>query len=76
MKLFRKKKKVTDNPRTEELANRIAGRIVRVQHRLADYLNAKAFGVDNARKRLYLILFILLFGAVNLWLLIGSITNQ
>lgn len=74
MKLFRKNG-ASGNPGTEELAGRIAGRIVRIQHRLADYLNAKAAGVDNDRKRLYLILFCLLFAAVNAWLLINSITH-
>lgn len=77
MKLFRKKKNRLDaNPRTEVLARRIAGRIVWVQSRIAKCLNERTRHLTRRQKLVWLILFSLLFGAVNLWLLIGSITNK
>ena len=75
MKLFGKKKRTVHRPRQEELAGRIAGRIVRVQQRMADYLNGWTRHLSHRWKLLYLLLFCLLFTAINLWLPIGSITH-
>ncbi len=74
MKLFRKNKTAT-GPRQEELAGRIAGRIVSIQERLATCLNNKTRHFSRRRKLMLLIVFCLLFAAVNFWLLIGSITH-
>lgn len=75
MKLFRKRKRTALRPRQEKMAANIAGRIVRVQSRIADRLNERTRHLTRRQKLVWLILFSLLFGAVNLWLLIGSITN-
>ncbi|WP_344672847.1 hypothetical protein [Sphingobacterium kyonggiense] len=74
MKLFRKNK-ADVNPKREELAGRIAGRIIGTQSRLAAYLNSRTRHLTCRRKLLLLIVFCLLFAAANLWLLIGSITH-
>lgn len=74
MKLFRKSKAAV-NPRQEELAGRIAGRILSIQSRLAAYLNAKTRHFTRRRMLLALILFCLLFAAINGWLLINSIIH-
>ncbi|MGN8068403.1 hypothetical protein [Mucilaginibacter sp. 22184] len=74
MKLFRKNRTAT-GPKQEELAGKIAGRIVRLQVRIAGYLNNRTKHFTRKRKLLLLIVFCLLFAAVNLWLLISSITH-
>jgi hypothetical protein len=74
MRLFRKNK-IAGHPRQDDLAGRIAGRIISVQERLASCLNSKTRHLSRRTKLLLLIVFCLLFAAVNLWLLIGSITH-
>lgn len=74
MKLFRKNKTAT-GPRQEELAGRIAGRIVRFQSRIADYLNSRTRHFTRRSKLLLLIVLCLLFAAINLYLLIHSINH-
>lgn len=74
MKLFRKNRKA-GNPRQEELAGRIAGSIIERQTRIAAYLNGKTRHFSRRQMLLLLIVFCLLFAAVNLYLLIGSIIH-
>lgn len=72
MKLFKRKKSVTANLRTDALAARIAGSILRRQTRLAQYLNRKTQHWNKASKLTALGVFVLLFGGVSLWFIIHA----
>jgi len=66
-------KQRTLNPRMAALAERIAGRIIRTQTRLADALNRKTQHWNRASKLIALSLFCLLFGGLCLYFIIKSI---
>lgn len=72
MKLFRKNRKA-GNPRQEAIAEGIAAGIIRYQRQLAAYLNRRAQHLSLKTRLILLILFCLLFAAINLYLLIHSI---
>lgn len=59
--------------KSDALAARIAGRILRRQIQLAAYLNRKTQHWNKASKLIALFLFCLLFGSVCLYLIIKSI---
>lgn len=72
MKLFRKRQTAV-SPKQEELAAGIAEKIIRWQTKAADYLNGKAVHLSAKTRLFLLILFCVLFAAINLYLLIHSI---
>lgn len=72
MRLFRKRTRDA-SPKQEAIALDIAGRLLRFQRKLADRLNKGAAGLPPNTVKVLLILFCLLFAAVNLYLLINSI---
>ncbi|MGY4539444.1 hypothetical protein ACVW0P_003878 [Mucilaginibacter sp. UYNi724] len=72
MKLFRKKL-LAVNAKQEELAAGIARKIIGLQTKAADYLNGKAAHLSAKSRLFLLILFCVLFAAINLYLLIHSI---
>lgn len=59
--------------KTDLLAGRIAGRIIRTQNRIAGYLNRKTQHWNKASKLCALALFVLLFGGLSIYLIIKSI---
>ena len=71
MNLFHKRKPKS-YPKAEALAERIAGRIIRRQSRIAGYLNRKTQYWNKASKLIALLLFCLLFGSLCLYLIIKS----
>jgi hypothetical protein len=73
MRLFRNRNQKAVNPRQEKLAAGIAGKIISWQRKTADHLNGQAAGLSPKGILLLLILFCVLFAAVNLYLLIHSI---
>ena len=75
MKLFARKRRKTINRRHDILAGRIAGRIVRVQSHIAERLNERTRHLTRRQKLILLVAFVLLFGAINCWLLITSLTH-
>ncbi|MES2458250.1 MAG: hypothetical protein V4594_22015 [Bacteroidota bacterium] len=72
MRLFRRKQ-IAVNPKQEELASTIAGSIIGLQTKAAGYLNSKTAHLSAKTRLLMLILFCVLFAAINLYLLINSI---
>lgn len=58
---------------TDALAHRIAGRIILLQTRTADYLNHKTQYWNRVSKLVALFLFCLLFGSICLYLIMKSI---
>jgi hypothetical protein len=58
--------------RSDALAERVAGRIVRVQRQVAAWLERKTQYWNKASKLIALYLFCLLFGGFSLWLLIKA----
>ncbi len=72
MRLF-KRKNLPVNTKQEELAAGIAVRIIRWQTQIARYLNGKTKDLSAKAGLTLLILFCVLFGAINLYLLIHSI---
>jgi hypothetical protein len=72
MNLFRKKQG-DSNIRQEETAGKIAARIIRVQTRMADYLNSKTRNLSAQAKLMLFVLFCAAFAAINLYLLIQAI---
>jgi hypothetical protein len=73
MRIF--KKQAAASPKQEELAGRIAGSIIRRQIQIAGYLNGKTKHLSGQRKLLWLILFCVVFAAINIYLLINSLTH-
>jgi hypothetical protein len=71
MRLFRKRNP-KNYPKAEALAERIAGRIVRKQTKMANYLNRKTAYWNTASKVIALALFCLLFGSICLYFIIKS----
>ncbi|MEO6524980.1 MAG: hypothetical protein ABIN91_25065 [Mucilaginibacter sp.] len=59
--------------KTEVLASRIAGRIIRKQTQIAGYLNRKTQHWNKQSKLIALTLFVLLFGGLCIYLIIKSI---
>lgn len=57
---------------TDALAGRIAGRMIRLQTRTANYLNRKTAYWNRASKLAALILFCVLFGSTCLYLIIKA----
>ncbi len=72
MRLFRNRNQKAVNPKQEELAAGIASKIISWQRKTADHLNAKTAQLSPKLRLLLLILFCVLFAAVNLYLLIQS----
>lgn len=72
MKLFRRNT-TNSNPRQEELAGSIAGRLIYWQTKAADYLNGRTKHLSAKTRLVLLILFCILFAAINLYLLFHSI---
>ncbi|MFC4212447.1 hypothetical protein ACFOWA_14705 [Pedobacter lithocola] len=72
MRLFRKRQTAV-NPKQEELAAGIARKIIGLQTKAADHLNGKAANLSAKSRLFLLILFCVLFAAINLYLLIHSI---
>jgi len=58
--------------RSDALAERLAGRIIRCQRRVANWLQRKTQHWNRASKLIALYLFCLLFGGFSLWLLIRA----
>lgn len=73
MSLFGQRPEKNSNPRHKALADSIAGRIIRGQTRIAAYLNGKAIHLSAKARLLLLIVFCILFAAINGYLLIHSI---
>jgi len=73
MSLFKRKRQGVNYPKAEALAGRIAGRIIRRQTKIANYLNRKTAYWNAASKLIALSLFILLFGSLCLYLILKSI---
>jgi hypothetical protein len=71
MRLF-SKRKTKSYPRAEAMAERIAGRIIRRQTKMANYLNRKTQYWNKASKLIALALFCLLFGSLCLYFIIKS----
>jgi hypothetical protein len=59
--------------KTDLLASRIAGNIIRRQTQFASYLNRKTQHWNRASKLTALGLFVLLFGGLSIYLIIKSI---
>jgi len=60
-------------PKTEALAERIAGRIIRRQTKIADYLNRRTQHWNGVSKLIALLLFCLAFGSLCLYFIMKSI---
>lgn len=67
------KRKTKSYPKAEALAERLAGRIIRKQTRIANYLNRKTQYWDRASKIIAFTLFVLLFGGLCIYLIIKSL---
>lgn len=74
MRLF-KRKILPVNTKQEELAVNIAGKIIKWQTKAANYLNGKAKDLPAKSRLMLLIVFCVLFAAINLFLLIHSINH-
>jgi len=72
MRLFRKKQVSASNLKSDVLAARIAGRIIRWQTKIADYLNRKTQYWNRSSKIILLLMFCIVFGVLCLYLLIHS----
>jgi hypothetical protein len=72
MRLFRKKQVSASYSKSDVLAARIAGRIIRTQIQIADYLNRKTQYWNRSSKIILLLVFCILFGTLCLYLLIHS----
>lgn len=72
MRLFKRRQKQASQ-KQEAIALGIAERLLRFQRKLADRLNKGAAGLPLNTVKVLLMLFCLLFTAVNLYLLINSI---
>lgn len=72
MRLFQNTKKAA-NPEQEELAAGIATKIISWQTKLADHLNGKTAKLSPKARLLLLLVFCIMFAAVNLYLLLHSI---
>lgn len=72
MKTF-SKQGLKSNPQQEELAKRIANRIISSQTQVATFLNRRMKHLSGNAKRILLILFCALFAIINLYLIIKSI---
>jgi hypothetical protein len=59
--------------KTDALAGRIAGSVIRWQNKIAGYLNRKTAYWNTASKLIALSLFCLLFGGTCLYLIIKSL---
>jgi hypothetical protein len=59
--------------KTDALAGRIAGRIIRTQNQLANYFNRKTQYWNKASKLTALALFVLLFGGISIYFIIKSL---
>jgi hypothetical protein len=59
--------------KTDALAARIAGRVIRRQTKIADYLNRKTAYWNTASKLIALVFFVLLFGGICMYFIIKSI---
>lgn len=70
---FLRKKGTKSSARYEELTTRIAGNIIRLQTGVAHYLNNRTTHWSKRTKLSLLIMFCVLFGAGNLFLIIHSI---
>lgn len=70
---FLRKKEAKSSTRSEELATRIAGNIIRLQTGVAHYLNNRTTHWSKRTKLSLLIMFCVLFAAGNLFLIIHSI---
>lgn len=69
MRIFRRRKQPLSS-RQEQVAGKIAGRILLMQRRTADYLNAKASGLSGQTLVAILVVFCLLFGGYCVHLLV------
>ncbi len=65
------KKKRENNPSVEIVAERIAGRILAVQRRVADKLNSEAKNMPRKKLVILLGLLALAFGGYSLWLILS-----
>lgn len=72
MSLFAKGQKVLPEAQIR-LAERIAGRIIQLQRKVADYLNIRTADISAGRWRIMLVAFCLLFGGYSLYLLLAAI---
>lgn len=72
MRLFAKNRATRLTEKQEVLAGRLAGRLIRAQRQMADWLNGKTAGVDAKAWLLLLVLFCAAFGAYCLSLLISA----
>jgi len=73
MRLYKRKKAVTIAPKTAALAERIAGRIIRRQTKIAGFLNRKTQHWNQSSKFIALFLFCLVFGSLCLYFIMKSI---
>ncbi len=71
MRLFKKRER-TLSDRQENTAIHIAGRILKAQHKAADYLNGKTTGLSGKTWLMLLILFCAAFGSYCLYLLLQA----
>ncbi len=76
MRLFKRKDHTVIRPQTEALAERIAGRIIRRQSKIAGYLNKKTQHWNKASKLFALLAFCLVFGSLCLYLTLKSILKS
>ncbi|MDB5119751.1 MAG: hypothetical protein JWN56_969 [Sphingobacteriales bacterium] len=60
-------------PGREAAANRIAGKILRVQNRTATFLNAKTAHYSKCQKQILLLIISTVFGGVSVYLIFQAI---
>ena len=73
MRLFKKTR--TENLSNDEVAHKLADRIMAGQRKLANYLNSKASGFSARQVSYILISICVLFGAYCTYLLVTSFIN-
>lgn len=72
MSFFKKRRNVLLTTAQQEVAQRIAEKLISRQKRLADYLNAKTSGISPRSWLWLLIVFCLVFGCYCLRLVLGA----
>ncbi|HXH99298.1 MAG TPA: hypothetical protein VNI52_03450 [Sphingobacteriaceae bacterium] len=73
MKIFKNAKEKGQTSTQDAVAQKIAGRIVKFQFKIADYLNEKTAHYSKVQKEILLIVISALFSAASLYLIFNSI---
>jgi hypothetical protein len=75
MKL-RSKKADNNSAVTDKAAKKIAGALLLAQSRFSTFMDRIANKLDSRKKRLYLAVFSILFGSINIYIMIQAFSNQ